>query len=180
MGKLFDAYIESFCMNTPEWAEYLAVAGDLYDSPQLQMMASFEQHLKINRLQHIRSVAYLSYLGAKKHGLSVRETARAATMHDLFYYDWRKKEASHRLHGYRHPAFALQNAYYLCGTLTKREANTIKRHMWPLTPTPPRYREGFLVSAMDKYCAFQELRYSCFAGFRRRMDALTGIGEQKQ
>lgn len=33
----------------------------------------------------------------------------------------------------------------------------IARHMFPLTPIPPKHREGILVSIMDKVCAICEM-----------------------
>ena len=46
-------------------------------------------------------------------------------LHDLFYYDWHVPgDGSHRLHGYRHPGFALKNAKALF-TLSEMEENKI-------------------------------------------------------
>ena len=176
MGKLFNAYVDSYKMDSEAWNDFLSVAGDIYNSPQLQKLSEFEQHLKINRLQHIRSVAFLSFLISRKLKLNYKETARAATMHDLFYYDWREDDLSHKLHGLRHPSFALKNAYYLCGTLTKKEKDIIKRHMWPLTVIPPLYLESYIVSAMDKYCVTIEMAYSLSENYRKKLDEILGIG----
>lgn len=179
MSKLYKAYISSYKMDTPDWENYLKVAGDIYNSPQLQGLSQFEQHFKINRLQHIRSVAYLSFIVSRKLGLDYVSTARAATMHDLFYYDWREDDLSHKLHGYRHPKTALKNAFYLCGTLNKKEADIIKKHMWPLTVIPPRYAESVVVTSMDKYCATIEMIYSASEKYRKRFHGLTGIGGEE-
>lgn len=176
LGKLYKAYISSYKTDTEEWKEYLEVAGDIYNSPQLQQLEYFEQHFKINRLQHIRSVAYLSFLITKKFNMNYIEATRAATMHDLFYYDWREDDISHKLHGYRHPGFALKNAYYLCGTLTPLEIDIIKKHMFPLTPLFPKYKESFIVSMMDKYCASIEMLYSVSKKYRIKFYELTGTG----
>ena len=156
MSKLYRAYIASYTMDAPDWENYLKYAGDIYGSPQLQKLSAFEQHFKINRLQHIRSVAYLSFLVSRRLGLDYKSAARAATMHDLFYYDWREDDLSHKLHGYRHPRTALKNAYYLCGTLNKKEEDIIKKHMWPLTVVPPLCREAWIVTTADKYCSLLE------------------------
>ncbi len=177
MGKLFSAYVESYKMDSENWQNFLEVAGDIYNSPQLQKLENFEQHLKINRLQHIRSVAFLSFMVSRKLNLNFKETARAATMHDLFYYDWREDDLSHKLHGLRHPKFALKNAFYLCGTLTKKEQDIIKRHMWPLTITPPKYPESYVVTMMDKYCAAIEMAYSMNKNCRQKLDKILGLGE---
>ncbi len=177
MGKLFNAYVSSYKMNSKSWDDYLDVAGDLYFSPQLQKLEGYEQHLKINRLQHIRSVALLSFLVSRKLKLNYIDTARGATMHDLFYYDWREDDLSHKLHGLRHPKFALNNAFYLCGTLTEKEQDIIKRHMWPLTPVPPKYKESLVVIAMDKYCATIEMFYSTSKFCRKKLNDILEIGD---
>lgn len=176
MSKLYKAYLSSYRMDTADWDCYLKYAGDIYNTPQLQKLSQFEQHFKINRLQHIRSVAYLSFLISRKLGLDYVSTARAATMHDLFYYDWREDDVSHKLHGYRHPKTALKNAFYLCGTLNKKEVDIIKKHMWPLTVIPPKYLESFVVTSMDKYCATIEMIYSASPKYREKFHSLTGIG----
>ena len=123
------------------------------------------------------SVAFLSFLVSRKLGLNYKETARAATMHDLFYYDWHENDLSHKLHGLRHPKFALNNAFYLCGTLTKKEQDIIKRHMWPLTVIPPKYPESYVVTMMDKYCAAIESAYSTNEKFRRKLNEMLRLGE---
>ena len=179
MSKLYKAYISSYRMDTEDWNSYLKYAGDLYNTPQLQGLAEFEQHFKINRLQHIRSVAYLSFLISRKLKLDYTSTARAATMHDLFYYDWREDDLSHKLHGYRHPRTALKNAFYLCGSLNKKEVDIIKNHMWPLTIVPPRYLESYVVLAMDKYCATIEMIYSASPKYRKKFHLMTGIGGEE-
>lgn len=179
MSKLYKAYLSSYTMDTVDWDCYLKYAGDIYNTPQLQKLSQFEQHLKINRLQHIRSVAYLSFLISRKLKLDYVSTARAATMHDLFYYDWREDDVSHKLHGYRHPKTALKNAFYLCGTLNKKEVDIIKKHMWPLTVIPPKYLESIVVTSMDKYCATIEMIYSASPKYREKFHHLTGIGGEK-
>lgn len=74
----------------------------------------------MDRLQHITSVAYLTFRVCRHFGLDYRKAARAATMHDLFYYDWHENDWSHRPHGYRHPKFAAANAKLLCGGLDRK------------------------------------------------------------
>jgi uncharacterized protein len=36
------------------------------------------------------------------------------------------------------------------------EKDIIEKHMWPLTLKLPKYKEAFIVSFVDKYCAFME------------------------
>lgn len=176
ISKLSRAYIRSFDLHQKKYAaEFFDCISDLYSTPEVQSLGQYEQHLLINRLDHITSVAYISYLACKKLGLNYRETTRGAILHDLFYYDWRDKYSHPRPHGYLHPGIALKNAQELCGEkLTKIEANTIKRHMFPLTPTPPRYPEGLIVSMADKYCATWELYLSLVPKGKRLLFAIKG------
>jgi len=44
--------------------------------------------------------------------------------------------------------------------ISEKEYNIILRHMWPLTVIPPKYKEGWIVTFSDKYCAFLEVLYS--------------------
>ena len=39
----------------------------------------------------------------------------------------------------------------------KRITNSIKRHMFPLNIVPPRYKEGYIVTMVDKFNSFKEL-----------------------
>lgn len=174
ISRLSRAYIRSFNLNTNDSAaEFFTCISDLFTTEEVQSLKQYEQHLLINRLDHITSVAYISYLVCKKMGLNYREAARGAILHDLFYYDWRDKYSHPRPHGYLHPGIALKNARILCGDkLTALEANTIKRHMFPLTPIPPRYPEGFVVSMADKYCATWELYLSLFSTGKRLLAAI--------
>jgi len=49
--------------------------------------------------------------------------------------------------------------------LDKIEKNMIHRHMFPLTPIPPRYRESIILCIADKICA----TYETVGGFKRRI-----------
>ena len=160
MGKLFNAYKKSFVIKTYVDKEFYDCVEDLLVTPEVLSLEQFTQQMSISRLQHVISVAYISFLACRKLGLDYKAAARGAILHDLFYYDWREKDDnSHRLHGYRHPGFAVKNARKIT-ILSKKEEDIIKRHMWPLTPTPPRFKEAFIVSMSDKYCATIELASS--------------------
>ena len=44
----------------------------------------------------------------------------------------------------------------------------IVNHMWPLSPRLPRYRETYVITLVDKFCAVAEVMTHFFsAGFRR-------------
>lgn len=138
-----------------EDSEYISYIQDLIDTPNVQFLKNTIQHSDISAYQHVLCVSYMSYRYSKALGLNARAAARAGLLHDLVDYDWHDPDPSHRWHGYRHPGFALKNARTIT-ELSPLEENIIYRHMWPLTPIPPRYKEAWLISFVDKYCAGKE------------------------
>ena len=87
----------------------------------------------------------------------MRALVRGALLHDYFLYDWHAFDGgAHRLHGLFHAGRALKNARAE-HALSPIEENAIHRHMFPLTPIPPRCREGWLVCLADKACALCEV-----------------------
>ena len=94
----------------------------------------------------------------RRYGWDYRQAARAALLHDLFLYDWHThaKETGEYFHGFTHPRTAMRNAeiYF---QVTEMEKNMILRHMWPLTPIPPKYKEGYTIIYADKFCGLVEV-----------------------
>lgn len=129
-----------------------------YANSRFYQTAFFLQHGGISVHQHCVSVAYLSCWIAWRLHLKVEYSSliRGALLHDYFLYDWHDERGGHRLHGFRHPRRALWNAREDF-ELTPVEANIILRHMFPLTPVPPCYLEGWIVCAADKLCTLWEI-----------------------
>ena len=148
-------YRHSFKLSETKDSEYLSIVGELMRTDGVQYMSKTIQHSDITTFEHVRSVSFISYKICKHLKWNYVAAARGALLHDLVYYDWHDSDKSHRLHGYRHPGFALKNAGELTN-LSELEENIILRHMFPLTPIPPRYKESILVSLVDKYCATKE------------------------
>lgn len=139
-------------------AEYLACVQDILEHPVFQMMDQYIQHGNTTCKTHCIQVSYLSYCICRKYGWDFRQAARAALLHDLFLYDWHThaKETGEYFHGFTHPRKALQNAE-IHFELTDLEKDMILRHMWPLTPIPPRSREGMAIVYADKFCGMTEV-----------------------
>ena len=144
-------------IDVPDDPAYLALVGDILAHPTVAGMQAYIQHGTTTCMAHCVNVSYLSFLFCQKHGLNARCAARAGLLHDLFLYDWHtyRRRKGERLHGFQHPMTALKNAeqaFALC----HMERDIILRHMWPLTLTPPKYRESFVVVWFDKYCGLME------------------------
>lgn len=169
--NLYKEYCKSYKLSKENAKDFFDVVDDIYFTDEVQSLKQYEQHLDIDRLSHITSVAYLTYKISKKLSLDFEKSTRSAVMHDLFYYDWRDGETGkwHRLHGYKHPYYSALNAKELYPEISEKEIKIIKRHMWPLTILPPSSKEGLIVSFCDKYCANIEVLYSVSKKYKEKI-----------
>lgn len=136
--------------------EFDLIIVDLLANPTVQKMNLYRQHYDTSCLEHCLNVAYYNYVVCKKLGLDYTSATRAGMLHDLFLYDWRKRQPNRKgLHAFRHPRIALKNSKQLFN-LNKKEEDIILKHMWPLTIIPPKYKESYIITLVDKYCALLE------------------------
>jgi uncharacterized membrane protein len=134
--KIFSDIME----RKPLEEEFYSAIRDIYYHDEFRKLERFFHH-NSSIYKHVRDVAYMSYRICKYLKLDYRSAARGALLHDFFLYDWRNHDepdlAREKNHGLEHPKIALANAekYFL---LNEIEKDIIKKHMWPLTMTPPK------------------------------------------
>ena len=58
--------------------------------------------------------------------------------------------------------------FYKIMELNKLQTDMILKHMWPLTLKLPRYRESYILTLVDKYCALSESFHEIAAKFKKR------------
>ena len=133
--------------------EFMNAARPLLENPALKALSQFDHHRGKTRLEHVKEVAYLSFLWGRRLSLDCNAIVRGGLLHDLFYYDWLHEGP--RLHGFRHHNIALKNARKVT-RLSKKEEDIIKKHMWPLTIIPPFYMESLIVSLIDTFCSTRD------------------------
>ena len=136
--------------------EYSHCISDVAGSELIRDLDDFTHHYHVTRLEHCLHVSYLSFVMCKRLGLDYQSAARGGLLHDFYFYDSHVSKPAQGIHCFRHPGIALENAEKHF-PLNKVERDIIVKHMWPVTLTPPRYRESYVVTAMDKYCANREL-----------------------
>ncbi|WP_019312606.1 HD domain-containing protein [Streptococcus mutans] len=134
--------------------EFMSFVGPLIDHPRFQKLEGIIQHHHSTRSEHSINVSYTSYRIAKKFGWDAKSTARGGLLHDLFYYDWRDTKFN-KGHAWVHPRIAVKNARKVT-KLNQKEEDIILKHMWGATIAPPRYKEGYIVTMVDKYWAVKE------------------------
>ena len=127
--------------------------SDIYENEKIQQLKDYTHHICTTRLQHSLNVSYYNYIICNRLGFNAVSAARAGLMHDMFYYD--RKESDIKSHHSEHPVIAAKNAKEIFDTDTL-ENDIIETHMWPVTFRLPRYKEGYVIVIVDKYCAVLE------------------------
>ncbi len=153
----------------PFETEYYETVGDILQHEEFRKLKDYFHH-NSSIYNHVHDVAYLSYRISKFLRLDYRSTARGALLHDFFLYDWRNHDVPdlprEKFHGLEHPKIAVANArkYF---SLNDIEEDIIRKHMWPLTLVPPKYKESYIVSFADKYLSSKEF----ISEYKKRIDA---------
>ena len=136
--------------------EFIQIINDIITNETIQEMKKYRHHYQTSCFDHCLLASYNCYIHCKAHNLDYISCARAAMLHDLFLYDWRKRQNGRKgLHAFTHPETAYKNASKLFN-LNKKEKDIILKHMWPVTIPLPRYRESFVLTFVDKRCAINE------------------------
>jgi uncharacterized protein len=150
-------------MDLSEKNYFYNCAYEIISSSCYGELGKFIQHGETTVLEHSISVAYYSYRFGS--GLRIKcdyeSLIRGALLHDFFLYDWHVYDKSHTLHGFKHAKTALKNAEKFF-PLNYKERDIIKKHMWPLNLSLPRYKESYIVWAADKYSAVIEMTVRVF------------------
>lgn len=137
--------------------QVLLLLGSLVNQRIVLQMRQFIQHGNVTTYDHCMRVALLSYALAERFHVPVnkRVLVVGAFLHDFYLYDWHSRNHG-RLHGFRHPGIAKENASVLLGQPAE-VTGIIYTHMWPLTLwSVPSSLEGWVVCAADKIAAAQE------------------------
>lgn len=135
--------------------------GDILSSDKYIRLKEFIQHGNVTVYEHCIHVALCAIRINEKLGIKgkSRELVRGSLLHDYFLYDWHNADAPGnihpKLHGFYHPGIALKNATRDF-SLSEREKDIIKKHMWPLTVKVPMCREAWIVCMADKYASTLE------------------------
>lgn len=139
--------------------EFYKLTRDVLKNEHFKKSRSIRHHVKSNTFDHSVKVAYLCYLHQKRFKSKIRlnELLRGALLHDFYLYERPVHSKNRKLHGFRHPGVALKNANVYFPDLSPIEADIINRHMFPLTPIPPKTREGWLVCFYDKIATISDL-----------------------
>lgn len=137
-------------MRKKEKFEYLF--GDYLNHPKVVETKNYDHH-GINRFDHSYRVALHTYNITKAFHLNYNSATKAAILHDFFLDEVADENAIKKLTN--HPQVAVDNAkkYF---DINEMEEDIIKKHMFPITLSPPKYIEGWIVDIVDDYVSIYE------------------------
>ena len=141
--------------------EFDSLINECLMHPKVQEMNNYKHH-GISRLEHSIRVSYHTYKVCKFLHLNYKETTVAALLHDFFIDEVEKENGFNRL--IHHPKYAAINAkeYFKINSF---QEDIILKHMFPITPIPPRYLEGWIVDLIDNIASIYERCYSSAIAF---------------
>jgi len=136
--------------------EFYSIISPILEIDEFQKLGNIEHH-GITRLDHSLRVAYYTYVVTKKLHLNYKKATEAALLHDFFSDEVENENGLFKLR--RHPNCAVWNAkkYF---ELDELQEDIIKCHMFPITFTPPKYLESWIVDIVDDVAAIYEKSYS--------------------
>ena len=146
--------------------EFNQLIRRITETEEFCKMRKFKHHRNGNTYEHSIKVAYLCYRHYQIFDSKVElgELIRGALLHDYFLYDRHNKNSNPKIsglkHSFTHPKKALNNALNDYPDLTATEQDIIKRHMFPLTPIPPKTRGGWIVCLYDKVTAIDDFLFT--------------------
>lgn len=135
--------------------EYYLLVRHILNNSEFQKIGKCIHH-GTTRLDHSLKVSYYSYLITKKFKWDYESTARGGLMHDFFYNECGGITKEGIKSTFTHNKKALYNSEKYFG-LNYKEKDIIEKHMFPINAKPPRYKESFVVSIIDKMVAIMEL-----------------------
>ena len=150
-------------LNSKDNLEYVKKVGEkVINSEEFQKACRQKHHNNGNVGAHMIDTAYYSYMLCQKLNhigihTQTEELILACLCHDLGIVDNRHVKYQTGLECiHQHPLDSIPIAEELLGELSPCLEDTIRTHMWPLAVNAPRYREGVILSIIDKYCCVLE------------------------
>ena len=145
--------------------EFESIVSPILEIEDFKRLKNISHH-GITRYDHSLRVAYMSYKVTKALKLDYKEVTEAALVHDFFLDEVDHENGVERLR--HHPEYAVMNASKYMD-LTDKQEDIIRTHMFPVTFTPPRYLESWIVDFVDDIAAFYEKGYSVHQQARTAM-----------
>lgn len=147
--------------------DFYIIVKDILDSEEFQKRKTYNHHGNITVYDHVLHVALKAYRISKRFkSMDSESVAIGALLHDFYYRPWqdyKEKRKFFKKHGFVHAHEALENSKLNYPEfMNKKVENIIERHMFPLNKIPPKYKEAWLVSVVDKMVSLEAFAQPTF------------------
>lgn len=168
----------------PFFEEWYDIVKEFLLNKEFQKRKLFKHHTA-SVWDHCIEVSFKSFKYANKFSADKKVCAIAGLLHDFYPYAWQyskeleeydskyldrlsKKEKLFEMHGFTHAKEACDNYLkYFKEYENERISNAILRHMFPLNITPPKYKEGWIVTLADKSASIRDTFHIIYAIFKK-------------
>lgn len=137
-----------------DYIEYLEIVKPILENKEFQKRKEYMHHIGESVYEHTLKVSFDSYKIAKKLGWDYQASAIGGLLHDFYDKPWQdihEKKTFFQKHGFVHAEEARKNALkYFPEKMSPKIEDIIKKHMFPLNKRPPKYKESWLISFIDK------------------------------
>lgn len=160
----------------PLFDDWLLIVEDILLNDEFQKRKLFMHHHDTSVWTHSILVSFKSFVAAKHYKANPRICAIAGLLHDFYPDAWiytkelesidngkyvedlKIHKPLFKKHGFVHGKKASINYIkYFPELENKKITDTIANHMFPLTIKPPRYKEGYIITTVDKLSSCSEL-----------------------
>ncbi len=160
----------------PLFDEWFLIVEDILKNDEFQKRKLFLHHHDLSVWDHSILVSFKAFTSAHYINANPRICAIAGLLHDFYPQAWistpeiealdggkyatamKEKKPLWKMHGFVHGPEAAKNYIKFFPELeNKKITNSIKHHMFPLTLIPPRYKEGLIITIIDKMNSCHEL-----------------------
>lgn len=160
----------------PLFDEWFLIVEDILKNDEFQKRKIFMHHHNLSVWDHSILVSFKAFTSAHYLNANPRICAIAGLLHDFYPQAWistpeiealdggkyatymKEKKPLWKMHGFIHGPEAAKNYVKFFPELeNKKITNSIKHHMFPLTIIPPKYKEGLIVTVIDKMNSCHEL-----------------------
>lgn len=157
--------------------EYYNLIKPVLTNKEFLRRKNFPHHGDITVFDHCLAVSWLAFKLAKRFSGNVQDAAIGGLLHDFYPTPWQDKPKQNHFreaHGFVHAREAYQNVQKFFPEYTNdRIKDIIEKHMFPLNPALPRYRETWFVTLADKYVSLEIFKHP------KNLHRYIGLGAKK-
>ncbi|MCR4716605.1 MAG: HD domain-containing protein [Lachnospiraceae bacterium] len=144
--------------------EVRRLGASIIESKEFMSAYNETHHNATSVAKHSEDVACTSIRICRlleKFGISVnhQDMVNAALCHDLGMLDRNEKYESVKACHKEHPMESVSVAKSILADYNDNVEDAISNHMWPVTGSFPKSKEGRVIVVADKYCAMKDLRH---------------------